>query len=392
MNAPLNRISGLSKLLLIGLGKRAKERKQKGVAIVLCTVACILGSALPLPLISSLGSSTAIAQTKAQTTDVHEANRLLNLGIQQFQAEQLEAALQSTQQALKLYQELGYRQGIAQALGNIGMIYMFLGHASPAIDHLQQSLNLARELEDRQTEMNALGNLGYLYLVQQDYSRAISSFQQVLEIAEALNNQPVATQTQQLLQQAQEGQKITTAMEEFFQDLVNQDPVNVATWFLPLLQYGLQHPANSQDAEMNNLMVTGIQLLGERQYPEAIEVFKQYQAILEQINETNPVLHLPLLNLAQAYWLNGELKQAETTLRELMEIWEAWGGWHQSGLQTDKSNISGLNIVRQTMVYEMLQSVLVQQNQPEAALDISERGRTQATINLLSQRLLPLLD
>jgi tetratricopeptide (TPR) repeat protein len=130
----LNGISGLSKLLLVGLGKMAKGQGRKGFVIVLYTVACILGSAFPLPWISCLGSSTAIAQTEAQTIDVHEANRLLNLGGQQLQAGQPEAALQSAQQALKLYQQLNDRQGIAQALGNIGNCYFFLRNASQAIE------------------------------------------------------------------------------------------------------------------------------------------------------------------------------------------------------------------------------------------------------------------
>jgi CHAT domain-containing protein len=71
-----------------------------------------------------------------------------------------------------------------------------------------------------------------------------------------------------------------------------------------------------------------------------------------------------------------------------MQIWESWSGWNQSGLQTDERNIANLNIVHLTMVYEMLQHVLVLQNQLEEALEISERGRARAMLNLLSQRLL----
>jgi CHAT domain-containing protein len=143
-----------------------------------------------------------------------------------------------------------------------------------------------------------------------------------------------------------------------------------------------------QQPEPIRLMNEGAVLLSQKEYDRAIEVLKQYQALVRQQGENNPFASLGLLNLAQAYWLNGELKQAETTLREVMQIWESWSGWNQSGLQSDERNIANLNIVRQTMVYEMLQHVLVLQNQPEEALEISERGRARAMLNLLSQQIL----
>ncbi|MFB2877781.1 CHAT domain-containing protein [Floridanema aerugineum] len=377
MNTLLKEIRGLSKLLLVGLGKKVKGKRRKRIAIVLFTFACILSSEFQLPLTTSDGS-TAIAQTQVQTRDVRDADYLLNLGMQQLQAEQPEAALRSTQQALKLYQQLNERQGIAQALGNIGICYLFLGNASQAIDHLQQAFSLARELGDRQTEGNALGTLGQLYLIQREYSKATSHLQQALEIAKVLNNQSMADQVQQLLNAAQEGQKYGASEGTFVME---------GNTFNTLLQ-GVLSAFDFQQPEMIRLMNEGAMLLSQKEYARAIEVLKQYQVIVRQQGENNPVASLGLFNLALAYWGKGEFKQAEATLREMMHIWETWAGWNQSGLQTDQHNIISLNMVRQTMVYEMLQSVLVLRNQPETALEISERGRARATLNLLSQRML----
>lgn len=65
----------------------------------------------------------------AQTPDAQkaEADRLLQQGIEQFQTSQFDAALQSCQQALKIYREIKNRQGEGNALNNLGLAYFNLG-------------------------------------------------------------------------------------------------------------------------------------------------------------------------------------------------------------------------------------------------------------------------
>ena len=66
----------------------------------------------------------ALAQT---STDLKtEADLLLRQGIEQAQANQFRAALNSWQQALQHYQSIGDRQGEARTLGNIGIVYRSL--------------------------------------------------------------------------------------------------------------------------------------------------------------------------------------------------------------------------------------------------------------------------
>jgi Flp pilus assembly protein TadD len=69
------------------------------IPIVLFTIACILGSASGLPLISSSGSSTAIAQTVDERKA--EAERLFEQGLQQHQYGQFQQAIESFEQAAK---------------------------------------------------------------------------------------------------------------------------------------------------------------------------------------------------------------------------------------------------------------------------------------------------
>lgn len=71
-------------------------------------------------------SAEAIAQA--------EANRLNNQGAQQFGVSQFQTALQSWQQALAIYVEIGDRQGEGNVLGNLGSAYRRLGQYERALD------------------------------------------------------------------------------------------------------------------------------------------------------------------------------------------------------------------------------------------------------------------
>jgi tetratricopeptide (TPR) repeat protein len=134
--------------------------------------------------------SQVLAQTENQRKT--EADRLHNQGLQQLETSQFEAALQSFQQALKIYQEIKDRKNEIAALGNIGNAYLSLGNYPKAIDYNQQGLAIAREIKYPKDEAISLGNLGIAYLSLGDYPKAIEYHRQSLAIArkaKILNNE-----------------------------------------------------------------------------------------------------------------------------------------------------------------------------------------------------------
>jgi CHAT domain-containing protein/tetratricopeptide (TPR) repeat protein len=144
---------------------------------------------VPLLLVVSVAVPAAQAQSSSNSRDSKvEADRLLNLGLEQFNHSQFEAALQSWQQALTLYQAIHDRKGEGNALGNLGIAYDCLGDYAKAIDYQQQSLAIAREIGDRQGEGQALGNLGIAYGSQGDYAKAIDYLQQTLAIVREIGD------------------------------------------------------------------------------------------------------------------------------------------------------------------------------------------------------------
>jgi len=122
----------------------------------------------------------ALAQTSADRKA--EADRLLEQGIQQYKTSQFQAALQSYQQALAIYKEIGDRLGEAYSLGNLGNAYDSLGQYQQAIEFHQQSLAIEREIGDRSGEAGSLNNLGNAYNYLGQYRQAIEFYQQSLAI------------------------------------------------------------------------------------------------------------------------------------------------------------------------------------------------------------------
>ena len=129
--------------------------------------------------------SYSLSWRDASETEVKKtlADVLFQQGIQQSQVNQFKEALASWEQSLKLYRELGDRQGQADSLESLGFAYLILGEYQQAIHFHQQSLALKREIGDRQGQADSLGGLGIAYGALGDYQRALDLYQQQLTIA-----------------------------------------------------------------------------------------------------------------------------------------------------------------------------------------------------------------
>ncbi|HAZ48535.1 MAG TPA: Fis family transcriptional regulator [Cyanobacteria bacterium UBA11369] len=129
-------------------------------------------------------------QVLAQTTEVRkaEANRLLQQGVQQYETDNYEAALQPLQQALTIYREIGDRAGETESLLKLGSTYALLGNYTKAIDYYQQRLALVRSLSNREEELRTLSLLGSAYSLLNDNNKALDYYQQSLALARSLQN------------------------------------------------------------------------------------------------------------------------------------------------------------------------------------------------------------
>src|SRR6478672_860376 len=390
-------------------------------------------------------ASSSATQIFAQTSDSRkaEADRLKQQGIQQYRNSQFEAALQSWQQALIIYREIKDRIGEGRVLGNLGVTYKSLGDYAKAIEYQQQSLVIKREIKDREGEGASLGNLGIAYQYLGNYPKAIEYQQQSLAISremkdrlgegQSLGNLGIAYAslgdyakaieyqqqrlviTREIKDRLGEGQSLgnlgiayyhlgdyaktieyhqqSLAIKRKIKDRLGegQSLLNLGNAYDSLgdypkaIEYYQQSLAIAQEikdrrGEGQSLLNLGgtYQSLGD--YAKAIEYHQQSLAIAREIGDRNAEGQ-SLNNLGYAFFKTGNLTQRSEERRVGKETWES-----QRAILGDKDAYKVSIFEEQARTYRALQQVLIQQNQPNAALEVAERGRARAFVELLARR------
>jgi CHAT domain-containing protein len=420
-----------------------------GLTALITVLATLVSVDLAFPVLGQLiqnpKSKIPNSQVLAQTPDARkaEADRLLQQGIQQAQTSQFEAALQSWQQALIIYREIKDHKGEGQALGNLGLAYHFLGNYTKAIEYHQQDLANARDIKDRKGEGDALGNLGIAYRNLGEYAKAIEYQQQRLAIArdikdplgegQSLGNlgnayywlgeyAKVIEYQQQHLAIARDikdrlGEATSLsnlglaysslgdyakAIEYYQQSLAIARDIkdrlgegnalgNLGGAYQSLGDYAkaieyqqqslaIARELKDRQGEGNALGSLGLAYNSLRDYARAIEYYEQSLALTRGIGDKNGE-GIALNNLGNTLRQSDNLPEAEKSLRTSIEVWDSL---RERLGKNDTYKVSFFE--QQARTYRLLQQVLIAQNQPNAALEIAERGRARAFVELLARR------
>ncbi|MFZ1025588.1 MAG: tetratricopeptide repeat protein [Limnoraphis robusta] len=261
------------------------------------TLAAIIGVLSPILPPNVLSESPVLAQTQQQRQA--EADRLFNQGIQQGKTSQFREALQSFQQALEIYREIGNRQGEANSLGNLGITYRSLGQYQKAIEFYQQQLTIAREIGDRKGEGASLNNLGIAYNSLGQYQKAIEFHQQWLTIAREIGDRRGEANSLGGLGNAYRNLGQYQKAIEFY-----QQSLTIAR------EIG---DRKGEGASLNNL---GIAYRNLGQYHQAIEFHQQWLTIAREIGDRNGEGN-SLGGLGNAYNSLGQYQKA-------IEFYQQW--------------------------------------------------------------------
>jgi tetratricopeptide (TPR) repeat protein len=210
-------------------------------------------------------NSQALAQTP--TNQKAQADGLLDRGINWLNAGQVEEAMQSLQQALKIYREIKDRPGEGQALKSLGNLYYFLQDYAKAIESAQRSLAVARFIKDRELEARALINLGLAQRANGDPEAAIANYQQSLAIAKSLSNRELEWKAL------------------YNQGLAYRDRKDYAK-AMESLQQSLTTVQQIKDPQVEAVILInlGLAYSGSGDNTKAIEVYQQSLAIGQKIN------------------------------------------------------------------------------------------------------------
>jgi CHAT domain-containing protein len=345
----------------------------------------------------------SLAITREIKDRLGEGPSLGNLGLAYQFLGDYAKAIDYYQQSLAIVREIKDRHGEGAALGNLGLAYQFLGDYAKAIEYYQQHLTIAREIKDRLGEGNALGNLGSAYNSLGDYAKAIDYQQQSLAIAReikdrhgegaALGNLGLAYNSLGDYAKAIDYQQQRLAITREIKDRLGErqslgnlgSAYNSLGDYAKAIEYQQQSLAIAREikdrfGEGTALGNLGVAYSSLGDYAKAIDYYQQTLAIMREINDKDRE-GIALNNLGNALRQSGNLTQAETILRAGIEARESL---RERLGNNDAYKVSIFE--EQARTYRLLQAVLTQENNPNAALLIAERGRARAFVELLARR------
>ncbi len=323
-------------------------------------------------------------------------------------------ALVFYQQALQIFQDSNNQAGIGSTFSNIGTIYASTGDYPQALKHYNQSLEIFQKLSNsfipgtkiqpgqidpRQGKGTALNNLGEIHDTLGQYDQALNFYQQASEVYKVI----------------QDKEGIGVALNNIAAIYVAKgDYAESLKYFQPALQIRKQAGDLPKIGRTLNNMAVAYSYLGNNRkaldfYQQALEIRRKIKDIqgesrtLNNIGEEYRVLkeysqalpyyrqaldiHLKagdkrgqgivLNNIGATYFYMGEYAKATKTLLQAIAFFESL----RSGLNdAHKISISDT----QASAYLFLQASLVAQKKTNMALEVAERGRARAFIDLLA--------
>jgi CHAT domain-containing protein len=333
-----------------------------------------------------------------------ECGALGHLGVAYNSLGNYAKAIEYTQQSLAIAREIKDRQREGAALGNLGNTYGSLGDYTKAIEYTEQWLAIAREIKDRQQEGRALGHLGAAYGSLGDYTKAIEYTQQHLAIAReikdrlgegnALGNLGVAYYSLGNSAKAIEYKQQRLVIAREIKDRLGEGNTlgNLGVAYASLgnsakaIEYKQQRLVIAREikdrlGEGNTLGNLGVAYASLGNSAKAIDYAQQRLVIAREIKDRSGE-GAALNNLGAAFLKAGNLTEAEKMLIDAIQVSESIRQMLGSNDANKVSIFEG-----QANTYRTLQKVRVAQNNPIAALEIAERGRARAFVDLLTERL-----
>ncbi|MEB3828089.1 CHAT domain-containing tetratricopeptide repeat protein [Phormidium sp. CCY1219] len=289
---------------------------------------------------------------------------LVNLAaVYQSQANYPEA-LDFLQQALAILREEKERYGEAVILNNMGEIYRGLGQARHALSYFEKARSLFDAEGDKFAVGIAVANIGAAYDALGEYSQALEFYQEAVAIATAVEDAVGIGQT--LLNMGAVYEKLaeySQALESYQQGL----EVMRAVGDLDAIAQALNNIGSVH------------RLRGD--YSQALQFYDRALEIRQNIGNRAGIA-VTLNNQGVALVEAGKIPEAIDTLYAAIDALESL----RPGL-SDRNKISIFDKYRSS--YSVLQKALLAQNQIETALEVSERGRARAFVELIARRVSP---
>ena len=253
------------------------------------------------------------------------ADELLNKGSDFYDKGIWNHALECWERANGIYEELGDKHGISNALGNIGNVYLGRGEWGRALEYYKKSLTISEELGDKHGISNALGNIGIVYLGRGEWGRALEYYKKSLTISEELGDK----------------RRIPNTLNNFGNLYLSR-----GEWG-PALEYYKKSLTISEklgdkhgiSATLNNI---GEVYRNRGEWGHALEYYKKSLTISEELGDKHGISAATFNNIGEVYRNRGEWGHALEYYEKSLTISEELGDKH--GISITLNNIGETNI------------------------------------------------
>ncbi|XGW00676.1 MAG: tetratricopeptide repeat protein [Leptolyngbya sp. BL-A-14] len=350
--------------------------KFSGLAMV------VLLQSLAVPLHPNPHTSfPVLAQETTHQTSQARADQLLQQGIEQNQNSQFEAALQSWQQALAIYRDIGDRQGEANALNNLGLACRDLGQYTQSIEFHQRSLAIERQIGNRRGEAASLNNLGSTYNSLGQHIQAIKFHQRSLAIERQIGNRRGEAASLGNLGNAYADMgQYTQAIQFYQQQLIIARQIrerqseanslgNLGRMYKDMGEYAqaivfhqqslaIKRQIGDRQGEANSLGNLGLVYRHLGQHIQSIEFFRQALTIEQQIGDRAGEASA-LGSLGLAYYFFGKYNKSIEFGQQSLAIERQIGDRHEEGTSLNNIGLAYNALGQYTQAIQFYQQQLI---------------------------------
>jgi class 3 adenylate cyclase/Tfp pilus assembly protein PilF len=112
----------------------------------------------------------------------------MNIGNYYTEQGAYDNAIKYFEYSLDIYKKLGDVTGEKDILNNIGNVHRYLGNYDKALEYFFISLTMSENTDDKKGIAYALNNIGIVYAIQGNYDKVLEYFNRTLEISEEIGD------------------------------------------------------------------------------------------------------------------------------------------------------------------------------------------------------------
>ncbi len=228
-------------------------------------------------------------------------------GILLWYSGDLDGASECHQRSLKIKEELGNQQGMADSLNNLGLVLVSKGNLDKATEYYERSLSISEELGNKWNIATSLNNIGIVFTSKGDLDKALEYYERSLSIREGLGRrQDIAQSLVNIGVVYEKRGDLDQAVEHYQGSLA----INEALGAKQGIALGV-----------NNL--GGIYLL-RGDLDQALEYYQRSLIIYRELGIKQAVA-MALANVGETYRKKGNLKKALKSYQQSLAIYKETG-------------------------------------------------------------------